>query len=337
MGETDVERVMEDLQNKVQELKALGARDGIDLSEEIERLEARLQSLRPSFSEEKREWGIVKLARHPQRPYTLDYLTRIMDEIYELRGDRLYGDDQAVVTGLGRVAERTVVFVGTQRGRSLEENQQRNFGMPHPEGYRKALRVMELADRFGFPIFSFIDTPGAYPGVGAEERNIGGALAQNIYAMFRLRVPILVTIIGEGGSGGALGLAVGDRILMLENAIYSVITPEGCAGIIWRDRAKAPEAARALKLTAPDLLELGVIDRIIAEPSGGAHTNWDETARAVKGALDEALAELLPLGIPELLAQRAAKFQGMGIYKELAEVGDRPQGPSRQGGRHVQE
>ncbi len=337
MGETDAERVIEDLQNKVQELKALGARDGIDLSEEIERLEARLQSLRPSPTAEPGEWGIVKLARHPQRPYTLDYLTRIMDEVYELRGDRLYGDDQAVVAGLGRFAGRTVAFVGTQRGRSLEENQQRNFGMPHPEGYRKALRVMELADRFGFPIFSFIDTPGAYPGVGAEERNIGGALAQNIYAMFQLRVPILVTIIGEGGSGGALGLAVGDRILMLENAIYSVITPEGCAGIIWRDRAKAPEAARALKLTAADLLELRVIDRVITEPPGGAHTNWDETARSVKSALDEGLRELLNLEVAELLAQRAAKFQSMGIYKELAEVRERPKGSSRQGGRHVQD
>jgi acetyl-CoA carboxylase carboxyl transferase subunit alpha len=209
--------------------------------------------------------------------------------------------------------------------------------MPHPEGYRKALRVMELADRFGFPIFSFIDTPGAYPGVGAEERNIGGALAQNIYAMFQLRVPILVTIIGEGGSGGALGLAVGDRILMLENAIYSVITPEGCAGIIWRDRAKAPEAARALKLTAADLLELRVIDRVITEPPGGAHTNWDETARSVKSALDEGLRELLNLEVAELLAQRAAKFQSMGIYKELAEVRERPKGSSRQGGRHVQD
>ncbi len=327
MAETYAERVIVDLERKVQELKDLGARDGIDLSEEIARLEARLKGLRPNLPEEPEAWQIVRLARHPQRPYMLDYVARIMEDFYELRGDRLYGEDQALITGLARFEGRTVVLVGTQRGRSLEENQRRNFGMPHPEGYRKALRVMKLADRFRFPIFSFIDTPGAFPGIGAEERNIGGALAKNIYEMFRLHVPIIVSIIGEGGSGGALALAVGDRILMLENSIYSVISPEGCAGIIWRDRAKVPEAAQALKLTAPDLLNLSVIDQIVPGPPGGAQSNWDEAARLLKVALSEHLKELSVIDPVELLAQRAAKFQKMGFYTELAEVGERPGRP----------
>ena len=315
----DAKRAIAELEHKVGKLKELGQREGLDLSEEIGRLQARLRDLHrsPLPAQAIPEWETVKLARHAQRPYPLDYLSRIMEDIYELHGDRLYGDDQAVVAGLGCFAGQTVVFVGTQRGRSLEENKRRNFGMPHPEGYRKALRVMQLAARFGFPIFSLIDTPGAYPGIGAEERNIGGALAESIYRMFQLPVPIIVAIIGEGGSGGALGLAVGDRILMLEHAVYSVITPEGCAGIIWRDRTKAPEAAKALKLTAPHLLELGVIDQIIPEPPGGAHHDLDAAARALKEALDRQLQELLKLDQAELLALRGEKFQRMGCYEEL--------------------
>ncbi|HED04661.1 MAG TPA: acetyl-CoA carboxylase carboxyltransferase subunit alpha [Candidatus Fraserbacteria bacterium] len=315
----DAKRAIAELERKVGELNELGQREGLALSEEIGCLQARLRDLRRSLlpAQATPEWETVKLARQPQRPYPLDYLSRIMEDIYELHGDRLYGDDQAVVAGLGRFAGQTVVFVGTQRGRSLEENKRRNFGMPHPEGYRKALRVMQLAARFGFPIFSLIDTPGAYPGIGAEERNIGGALAESIYRMFQLPVPIIVAIIGEGGSGGALGLAVGDRILMLEHAVYSVITPEGCAGIIWRDRTKAPEAAKALKLTAPHLLELGVIDQIIPEPPGGAHHDPDAAARALKEALDRQLQELLKLDQAELLARRGEKFQRMGCYEEL--------------------
>ncbi len=325
------------LERKIAELKELSRLDGIDLSEEIARLEEKLRGLRsaaegasaltvPSETGDRSEgaiddWERVKLARHPQRPYTLDYVERLMEDFYELRGDRLYGDDPAMVAGLARFEGRTVVVVGHQKGRTLEENQRRNFGMPHPEGYRKALRVMKLAERFGFPILSFVDTAGAYPGIGAEERHIGGALAQNIYEMFRLRVPIVVTVIGEGGSGGALGIGVGDRVLMLENAIYSVISPEGCAAILWRDRAKAPEAARALKLTAPHLLELGVIDEVVPEPPGGAHTDPDRAAERLRSALQRHLEAVESLDPDERIAARHRKFQSIGIYEELPAAG----------------
>lgn len=318
-----------DLERKIEELKELSRLDGIDLSEEIAKLEEKLRKLRsaerpaaPAGPEALDDWERVKLARHPQRPYTLDYVERLMEDFYELRGDRLYGDDPALVTGLARFEGRTVVVVGHQKGRTLEENRRRNFGMPHPEGYRKALRAMKLAERFGFPILSFVDTAGAYPGIGAEERHIGGALAQNIYEMFRLRVPVVVTIIGEGGSGGALGIGVGDRVLMLENAIYSVISPEGCAAILWRDRAKAPEAARALKLTAPHLLELGIIDEIVPEPPGGAHTDYDRAAKLLREALLRRLEELEALDPEERVAQRHEKFRAMGVYEELPTAGD---------------
>ena len=323
-----------ELERKIEELKELSRLDGLDLSEEIAKLEEKLRRLRsadPAAASRAQpraegidDWERVKLARHPQRPYTLDYVERLMDDFYELRGDRLYGDDPAIVAGLARFAGRTVVVVGHQKGRTLEENQRRNFGMAHPEGYRKALRAMKLAERFGFPIFTFVDTAGAYPGIGAEERHIGGALAQNIYEMFRLRVPVVVTILGEGGSGGALGIGVGDRILMLENAIYSVISPEGCAAILWRDRSKAPEAARALKLTAPHLLELGVIDEIVPEPPGGAHTDYDRAARLLEEALLRHLDALEDLDPEERVAQRHAKFQALGVYEELSEAAPPP-------------
>ncbi len=313
------EHVIEELQRQIHRLKEL-SRNGLDLSEEIARLEAKLAALQtphtPPAPPELDDWERVKLARHPQRPYTLDYIKLIMEDFYELHGDRLYGDDAAIVAGLARFAGETVVVVGTQKGRDAQENVRRNFGMPHPEGYRKALRVMKLAERFQFPIFTLIDTPGAYPGIGAEERNIGGALAHNIYEMFHLRVPIIVTIIGEGGSGGAIALGVGDRVLMLENAIYSVITPEGCAAILFRDAKKAPQAARALKLTARHLLEFGVIDEVIPEPPGGAHLDppraaqalgeaWQRHLRAVKGITPERLVQL-----------RAERFRALGVFEE---------------------
>jgi len=230
------------------------------------------------------------------------------------------------VGGLASFEGQTVAVVGTQRGRDAQENRLRNFGMPNPEGYRKALRIMKLAERFGFPVLSFIDTAGAYPGKGAEERNIAGAIAQNIYEMSKLRVPIVVNIIGEGGSGGALGLGVGDRILMLENSIYSVITPEGCAAILFRDSAKAPEAAKALKLTAPHLFELGVIDEIVPEPAGGAQNDYDAAARNLKAAISRHLNELLCFDIEALLLRRQRKFQKMGVYEELAEVVEESKG-----------
>jgi acetyl-CoA carboxylase carboxyl transferase subunit alpha len=320
---------IQELKKKIEELKELSRVDGMDLSEEITRLQAKLEALRaPTIPKELDDWERVKLARHPKRPYTLDYLERIMDDYYELRGDRLYGDDQAMVTALARFAGRTVVAIGHQKGRTAEENRQRNFGMAHPEGYRKALRAMKLAERFGFPILTFIDTPGAYPGIGAEERHIGGALAQNIYEMFRLRVPLIVAIVGEGGSGGALGIGVGDRVVMLENAIYSVISPEGCAAILWRDRAKAPEAARALKLTAKHLYRLGVIDEIIAEPPGGAQTDPEAVAQSLRQALERHLDELEALPLEAMLEARRRKFQAMGVYDELAEVVEPPRSGS---------
>lgn len=311
---------IESLERKIQELKELSRRDGIDLSAEIAQLEEKLDALKAELVKEPDEWEKVKRARHPKRPYTLDYLQRMTNDFYELRGDRFYGDDQAVVGGLASFEGQTVAVIGTQRGRDAEENRRRNFGMPHPEGYRKALRIMKLAERFEFPVFSFIDTAGAYPGKGAEERNIAGAIAQNIYEMSKLRVPIIVNIIGEGGSGGALGLGVGDRVLMLENATYSVITPEGCAAILFRDSAKAPDAAKALKLTAAPLFELGVIDEIIPEPPGGAHNDYDAVARSLKEALQRHWNELRCVDMEELLLRRQRKFQNMGVYEELAEA-----------------
>ncbi len=314
-----------ELERKIEELKKLSQVDGIDLSEEISQLAAKLELLRaPSAPKELGDWERVKLARHPKRPFTLDYLERIMEDYYELRGDRLYGDDRAMIAALARLAGRTVVVIGHQKGRTAEENRERNFGMAHPEGYRKALRAMKLAERFGFPVLSFIDTPGAYPGIGAEERHIGGALAENIYEMFRLRVPIIAAIIGEGGSGGALGIGVGDRIVMMENAIYSVISPEGCAAILWRDRAKAPEAARALKLTAKHLQELQVIDEVIPEPPGGAQSDYEAASRSLQQALLRHLEEVEALDPSELLRLRRLKFQAMGIYDELAEAVEPP-------------
>lgn len=315
--------IYEELQRQIEQLRGLG-RNGLDLSEEIARLEAKLAALitpAPSAGRaaELDDWERVKLARHPKRPYALDYIKLLAEDFYELHGDRLYGDDAAIIAGLARCDGQTVVIVGTQKGRDAIENVRRNFGMPHPEGYRKALRVLKLGERFGFPVIVLIDTPGAYPGVGAEERNIGGALAQNIYDLFSLRVPIIVTIIGEGGSGGAMALAVGDRVLMLENAIYSVITPEGCAAILFRDAGKAPEAARALRLTAAHLLKLGVIDEIIPEPPGGAQLDPPAAACALKEALQRHLRELLTLPVGLLPAQRMKKFQQMGVYEEITE------------------
>lgn len=336
MGERD-RRSIRELEAKIEELRELSRQDGLDLSEEIQRLRAKIEALRTETlssrqqSQQPRDWEVVKLARHPKRPSTLDYLERIMDDYYELRGDRLYGDDRAIVTALAQFEGRTVVVIGHQKGHTAEENRARNFGMPHPEGYRKAFRAMELAERFAFPIVTFIDTPGAYPGIGAEERNIGGALAHNIRRMFSLTVPIVVAVVGEGGSGGALGIGVGDRIVMMENATYSVISPEGCASILWRDRARAPEAARALRMTADHLLELGVIDEIVAEPAGGAHRDPDASARALKTVLARYLRGLEGLEAETLLGRRSRRFEKMGVYEELSEVVEPSAGGSGDG------
>jgi acetyl-CoA carboxylase carboxyl transferase subunit alpha len=314
-------RILE-LERKIRELKAFSD-ESIDLSAEIEKLEAKLEALKalpPPPTNLADDWEQVKLARHPKRPYTLDYLRLMMDDFYELHGDQMFADDAAIVAGVALFEGETVVVVGHQKGRDVAENIKRNFGMAHPEGYRKALRALKFAERFGFPVISLIDTPAAYPGTEAEERNIGGSIAQNIYEMFKLRVPIIVAVIGEGGSGGALGLGVGDRVLMLQHAIYSVIPPEGCAAILFRDAKKAPEAARAMKVTAPTLQGLRIIDEVIPEPNEGAHTDHESIALTLKEAIRRHLKELSRISTEKLLEQRSKKFQAMGVFEELEET-----------------
>jgi acetyl-CoA carboxylase carboxyl transferase subunit alpha len=261
-------------------------------------------------------WDKVQLARHPHRPHTLDYLRGFCEDFVEVHGDRRFGDDAAITGGLARFDGRTVMIVGHQKGRDARENVKRNFGMPRPEGYRKALRLFQHAERFGFPILTFIDTPGADPGVQSEERGQGNAIAENILVMAGLRVPIIATVIGEGGSGGALAIGVGDRLLMLEHSVYSVASPEGTAAILWRDAAKAPDAARAMKITAQDLIELQVIDAVIPEPEGGAHTNAETTIAALGDTLRAHLAELVSLDLDLLMERRYAKYRALGRFQE---------------------
>ncbi len=263
---------------------------------------------------DKTPWQRVQNARHPKRPHTLDYVQRILTDFQEIHGDRLFGDDAAIVCGMGRLEGQQVMLIGEQKGRDTKQKLLRNFGMPKPEGYRKALRAMEMADKFGRPIIAFLDTPGAYPGIDAEERGQAEAIARNLREMARLRVPVISVCIGEGGSGGALALGVGNHVLMLENAVYSVISPESCAAIIWRDSGKAEQAAAALKLTAKDLLGLGLIDGIIAEPFGGAHENHDEAARLLREQLLASLAELTALSKDEIVRNRYEKFRKMGNF-----------------------
>ncbi len=311
-----VEDLIAELQEKLAELKRVARENGRDLTPDIAELEQRVAQL----SQGRGAWDQVQLARHPSRPTTLDYIDLLMDDFYELHGDRLGSDDSAIVGGLAKFAGRTVVVVGHQKGRNLAEKRARRSGMAGPGGYRKAMRIMRLGERFGFPIITLIDTPGAYPGVAAEEHNIGGAIADSIHAMLRLRTPIVVAVIGEGGSGGALGIGVGDRVLMMENAYYSVISPEGCAAILWGDRSRAPEAAAALRLTAHDLLDLGVIDEVVREPPGGAHTDPEGAARSLGEALRRHLDELRGMVPGELPALRGSKFRGMGICEGAVPV-----------------
>jgi len=258
----------------------------------------------------------VQVARHPQRPYTLDYIQRLFTDWVELHGDRNFRDDEAIVGGWARLRGRSVMIVGQQKGRDMKENLRRNFGMPHPEGYRKALRLMRQAEKFGKPVVSFIDTPGAYPGIGAEERGIGEAIALNLREMARLKVPIVSAVIGEGMSGGALGIGVTDRVLMLEHSIYSVISPEGCAAILWRSAEHKEKAATALRLTADDLHELGICDEIVPEPRGGAHADWDQAASLLGDALSRVVGELSKLPTKKLLAARWAKYESIGAWRE---------------------
>lgn len=312
----EFEKPIVELQQKIEEMRGLSAAGDVDIEDEIQRLEEKLEKLYTKVYSGLTRWQRVQLARHPDRPYTLDYINRITTGFQELHGDRSYGDDKSIIAGIGSVADKKVVIIGHQKGRNTKENVFRNFGMPNPEGYRKALRVMKLAEKFRRSVVCLIDTPGAYPGVGAEERGQAEAIARNLYEMSRLRVPILIIVIGEGASGGALGIGVGDRILMLENTWYSVITPEGCASILYRDASHAEEAAEAMKVTAQDLLDMQIADSIIEEPTGGAHHNHDAAAEILKKVVLEELNELERIDTELLLQRRVEKFSTMGAWEE---------------------
>jgi acetyl-CoA carboxylase carboxyl transferase subunit alpha len=301
------------LRERLSRLRSLSLIGSTKLSGELERLQRQLEQLQAEPTDEE-IWRSVELARHPDRPYTLDYVERLLDDWVEVHGDRGRADDGAMVAGLGTFGGRTVVLVGQQKGRDIQERTKRQFGMPYPEGYRKAMRAMELADRHGFPVISLVDTPGAYPGVAAEQHGQGGAIAQSQALMARLRVPTIASVIGEGGSGGAIAIALADRVLMQENAIYSVISPEGCAAILWRDAGEARKAAAAFKPDATHCLELGVIDAIVPEPEGGAQNDWDEAAKLLQESLKEALDELEGRSGDELVRSRRAKFREMGVF-----------------------
>jgi acetyl-CoA carboxylase carboxyl transferase subunit alpha len=309
---------LEELREHLAELRAKSRQKGIDLSRQIEELQRQLDMEEKRESAPSSRFDRVKLARHQERPFTQDYIDMLCSEWIELHGDRLYRDDPAIVGGWATFEGRTIMVIGHQKGRDMKENLRRNFGSPHPEGYRKAERLMKLAEKFGHSVVTLVDTQGAYPGIGAEERGQAEAIARNLFVMAGLRVPIVSAVIGEGGSGGALGIAVADRILMMENAIYSVISPEGCAAILWRSRERAEEAAEALKLTAADLLELGIADEVVAEPEGGAHLSPKAAATGLGEALDRNLRELEALDHEELVRQRREKYYAMGEWREIA-------------------
>jgi acetyl-CoA carboxylase carboxyl transferase subunit alpha len=310
----EFERDIVEIQDQIEKLNDRAQTRGIDVTRELEHLQTRLETLRRETYENLHPMEQVQVARHPRRPYTLDYLERVFTDFMELHGDRAFRDDEAIVGGWARLDGESVMVIGHQKGRDMKQNLRRNFGMPHPEGYRKALRLMRLAEKFGRPLITFIDTPGAYPGLGAEERGQAEAIATNLREMARLRIPTVSVVIGEGGSGGALALGVTDRIVMLEHSIYSVISPEGCAAILWRSAEHKQKAAEALKITSANLAALGVADDVIAEPPGGAHADWPETARRVKEALLRHLGELRALDEETLRQRRWAKYEGMGMW-----------------------
>src|SRR5229473_90958 len=310
------QRELEKLEKEVDDLKLLAGNEDADA--ELERLRAEVAELRKEFYTHLGPWQRAQIARHPQRPYLTDYIPLLFTDFVELHGDRAFGDDRALIAGLAKFKGRPVAVIGHQKGRDTKQRVIRNFGQPKPEGYRKALRVMQLAAKFGRPILTFVDTPGAYPGIDAEERGQAEAIARNLREMARLPVPIVVTITGEGGSGGALAIAVGDTVNILENAIYSVISPEGCASIMWRDPAKAEVAAVALKITAGDLMELDLIDEIVPEPEGGAHLDPEAAARLLDPVLARSLNELVRLPVPQLLERRYEKFRRMGQFLQVS-------------------
>lgn len=315
------EKPISELENKLQELRSFSEGQDIDVSLEVQRMQQKIEETRTRIYSELTAWQKVQVARHPLRPYTLDYIREMTTDFQELHGDRIHRDDRAIIGGFAKIDGQPVMIIGTQKGRDTKGNLECNFGCAYPEGYRKALRLMKLAAKFKLPIVTLIDTPGAFPGIESEERHIAEAIAVNLREMFNLATPIVVTIIGEGGSGGALGIGVGDRILILQNAYYSVISPEGCAAILWKDRTYADKAAEALKLTAPDLITAGLADEIVPEPQGAAHADPKGMARILKAALLKNLAELKALSVDELLEQRYQKFRNMG------EFGMDPNGP----------
>jgi acetyl-CoA carboxylase carboxyl transferase subunit alpha len=311
----DFEQPIAELQAKIDELKNVGSDNAINLDEEIQRLQLKMKQKIKGIFKDLTPWQISQLSRHPLRPYSLDYVDKIFDDFHELHGDRAFADDHAIVGGLAEFRGRSVMFIGQQKGRDTKAKIFRNFGMPRPEGYRKALRLMNLAARFHLPLITFIDTPGAYPGVGAEERGQSEAIAKNLQVMSRLPVPIVCTIIGEGGSGGALAIGVGDRVNMLEYSTYSVITPEGCASILWKDAANAEEAATALGITSDRLKSLGLVDEVIAEPLGGAHKEPDEVAKRIADCLDKQLRELEKKTTGQLLDERYQRLLSFGEFQ----------------------
>ncbi len=312
----DFEKPILELEKKIEELRNFSETKKIDLSTEIRRLEEKLEHIKHDIFDNLTPWQKVQVARHPQRPYTLDYVNMIMTDFIEFHGDRLFGDDKSIVCGMAKLDNQKICVMGHQKGRDTKENLYRNFGCAHPEGYRKALRMMQMAEKFKLPIVVFIDTPGAYPGIGAEERGQAHSIAYNLHEMIKIKTPIIIFVIGEGGSGGALGIGVGDKVIVLEHAYYSVISPEGCAAILWKSRSNAPEAAEALKLTAEDLLELCIIDEVLAEPKGGAHRNPQEMADTVKGAVKRHLKDFSEITPGELIKMRYDKFRKMGVFEE---------------------
>jgi acetyl-CoA carboxylase carboxyl transferase subunit alpha len=315
----EFEQPVAELENRIEELRFAQEDSAVDISEEIQRLTKRSQTLTKEIYGKLNSWQVAQVARHPQRPYTLDYIGMLFTHFEELHGERTFGDDPAIVAGLARFNGEACAVIGTQKGRDTKEKILRNFGMPRPEGYRKALRIMKLAEKFGLPVFTFIDTPGAYPGIDAEERGQSEAIGRNLFEMARLRSPVIATIIGEGGSGGALAIAVGDIVMMLQYSVYSVISPEGCASILWRSADMAPEAAEALAITSSRLKTLGLIDKIVPEPLGGAHRDPQATAQALRKALAEALKQLQEKKPRELVEERLERLMGYGKFKETAE------------------
>jgi acetyl-CoA carboxylase carboxyl transferase subunit alpha len=313
----DFEQSVSDLENKIEELRYVQDDSAVDISDEISRLQKKSQTLTKEIYAKLTPWQISQVSRHPQRPYTLDYIEHLFTDFEELHGDRSYADDAAIVGGLARFNGQSVMVIGHQKGRDTKERQYRNFGMPRPEGYRKAMRLMRLAEKFGIPIMTFVDTPGAYPGVGAEERGQSEAIGKNLYVMAELRVPLICTIIGEGGSGGALAIAVGDAMLMLQYATYSVISPEGCASILWKSADKASDAAETLGITATRLKALGLVDKIISEPLGGAHRDYPAMMETLKKALQDSLSQVQSQPLDAMLQARFSRLMSYGKYKEV--------------------